>query len=111
MKHFRVKIGFGKDEFISIDETELRKALIGQIRGRDAVVIFKEGSVTGNSILSVTPDFNRDLGYARDYVLNGEDYAQIGGNTVEDYRVLMVSAKSEAFEQLEGAEGSKLLLS
>lgn len=110
MKHFRVKIGFGKDEFISIDETELRKALIGQIRGRDAVVIFNEGSVTGNSILHVTPDFNRDLGYARDYILNAEDYGQIGAAKVDEYRTLMGNAKTEAYGQL-GAGGDKLLLS
>jgi len=87
MRFFRVKTGYGKDDFIGIDETELSKAIRSQVKG--SVVIFKEGSVAGNSILSIKPDWQRVMGYHRDYDLVGEDYEEIGKKRQDDYRLFI----------------------
>lgn len=93
MKYFRVKIGYGKDDFISIDETELPRAIIAQGTGR--VAVFKEGTVGGNHIAAIVPDYQRALGFARDYQLTGEDYGQLGSKTNE-YRLALEEATQQA---------------
>lgn len=87
MKYFRVKTGYGKDEFISVDETEVAMAFRAQVNG--GVLVAKEGTVSGNHIVSITPDYNREMGYKRDYILQGEDYEQIGAKKQEDYRLFL----------------------
>lgn len=89
--YFKVKIGFGADDFISITPDELPRALKAQASGQ--VALFKEGSVAGNQIISVLPDWNRVMGYHRDYKLTGEDYEHIGGERVEEARNLLENAK------------------
>lgn len=93
MKYFRIKIGYGADNFISIDETELAMAIRSQITGR--VGLFKEGTVTGKSIISITPDYNRMCGYHRDYQLTGEDYDRIGAEKLNEYRLFLEKTKNE----------------
>jgi hypothetical protein len=93
MKYFKVQKGYGSDDFISIDETELRKAMVAQVKGQ--VAIFKEGTVSGNSIVSITPDWNRTMGYHRDYKLTGEDYTYIGEKRVEESRKLLENTLNE----------------
>ena len=86
-KYFRVKVGFGVDDFISIDQSEVRKAMIAQVNGK--VAIFKEGTISGNSIISIIPDYNREMGFARDYKLCGEDYKEIGSKRVNESRLIL----------------------
>jgi hypothetical protein len=97
MKHFKVKIGFGKDDYISITEAELATAVRAQITGK--VALFEEGSISGNNIIAITPDYNRALGYNRDYQLEGEDY-KILGNRVNEYRELLENTKIQVNQQL-----------
>jgi len=87
MKYYRVKYGYGKDNFISVNENELKIAIEAQGSGK--VAVFEEGTVSGNHIISVTPDWNRELGIARDYELNGEDYDMIKNSTKREYQNLL----------------------
>lgn len=89
MKYFKVQKGFGND-FISIDETELPQAMRAQITGK--VAIFKEGTVSGNSIMSITPDLNRIMGWNRDYQMNGEDWKAVG-SMMGEYREYLENTK------------------
>lgn len=92
MKYFRVKIGYGKDDFISIDETELETAIRAQVTGK--VAVFQEGTVSGNSIQAVVPDYNRVLGLNRGYSLTSEDYALLGAETIKQHRMALQKAKT-----------------
>lgn len=99
MKYFRVKHGYGADDFISIDESELPMALRAQITGK--VGVFKEGSISGNHIMSITPDYQREMGFHRDYKLQGEDYREMRG-LVDEYRSFIELATTQVHAQLGG---------
>jgi hypothetical protein len=88
---YRVKIGLGPDDFVSISEDELKRTLNAQIKG--TIVVLREGSVAGNSIISITPDYNRVLGLNRDYRLTGEDYDLLGDESIRDHRTALEEAK------------------
>lgn len=94
MKYYRVKYGFGKDDFYSVDETELPLAIRAQVNGK--VFICSEGTVAGNNIMAILPDYNRLMGYNRDYQLTGEDYSQIGARTVKEHHIFLADTKRMA---------------
>lgn len=85
-------MGFGDDEYISITREELYKAIKAQING--GVVIFSEGSVDGNKIISITPDWNRALGLKRGYKLQSEDYDRIGLDMSQEASLAIEEAKN-----------------
>jgi len=92
MKYFKVKFGFGADDFLSVDENELPMALRAHISGKKGM--FKEGSISGDKIIAITPDFNRALGYNRDYVLKGEDYNELGKSR-DDHELFLEEKRQE----------------
>ena len=93
MKYFKIQIGYGVDNFISIDETELPMALRAQITGK--VGLFKEGTITGKNIMSITADYNRMEGYNRDYKMTGEDYERISKKTIDECRLFLSETKNK----------------
>jgi hypothetical protein len=99
MNYYRVKTGFNADDFISINESELAMALRAQITGR--VGVFEQGTISGNHIISIIPDYQRAMGYHRDYHLTGEDYNYIG-TKVDEHRLFFETTKTEVFAQIEG---------
>jgi hypothetical protein len=105
MKYFRVKFGYGKDDFVSVDETELPTALRAQITGK--IGSFKEGTIAGNNIMAIVPDYQRAMGWGRDYQLTGEDYAEIGGATQREYQNLLEETKYQV-NQISAPESKRL---
>ncbi len=99
MMYFKVKIGYGDNDFISIDETELNKAIRCQIKG--TVALFGEGTVAGNHIISITPDYNRLMGYNPCYKLKPEDYNMISKRKVNQHKNLIAEIRDEVYLQLQ----------
>ena len=95
-RHFKVKIGFGKGDFISISEDELALALRAQINGK--IAVFRGGTVAGNNIIAITPDYNKALGYNPFYELEGEDYTRLGEDEINAHRDLIEAKKTEVYQ-------------
>lgn len=89
--YYKVKYGFKDDEVIVIPESDLRKALYAQING--GIVIFDNGSVSGNNIISITPDLHRVLGLNPEHKLTGEDYRELGDESIRLHRTALEEAK------------------
>lgn len=106
MKYYRVKTGYGKDDFISVDENELPAAVRAQITGK--VALFKEGTVSGNHIMTITPDLQRHMGYNRDYELHGEDYKEIGHKAIAEHQQFIETTKIAVENQLGQGNQKKL---
>lgn len=87
MKYFKVKFGYGTDDFIIIDETEASKAIRAQING--TVVVFKEGSVSGKNIISITPDVNKIMGWNRTYQPTAEDYGDVPKKIINEHKLFL----------------------
>lgn len=100
MKYYRVQTGFGPDDFVSVDENELEACIRAQITGRVAVT--KEGTISGNIIQKITPDWTRALGFKRGYKLVGEDYDYVSGKVSDEYRKTLQDATERAQEAIAG---------
>lgn len=107
MKYYRVKTGYGKDDFISVDETELPMAVRAQISGR--VAVFKGGTAAGNNIMTIIPDYQRAMGWNRDYQLTGEDYDEIGPTKQREYQNLLQETTYQINNQLSSGTEVKRL--
>lgn len=93
-KYFKVQKGYQVDDYISVDEVEVITALRAQING--GVAIFKEGTISGNHIISITPDYSRMMGLNKGYQLTSEDYARIGKGTINDCQKFLEGIKIQA---------------
>jgi hypothetical protein len=76
MRKYKVMIGYR--DFISIDETELEKALTAFATGQGA--IFNQGAV--DRISAILPDYHAMMGWNPSYTLQPEDWAQIRSSEV-----------------------------
>lgn len=99
--YFRVKTGYGPNDYISIGQDEYSKAVRAQIN--KSVVIFQEkGSISGSNIQSVLPDWNKELGYYPDYQLKGEDMNEVPRLRQEEYRNFTQHESINVERQIQG---------
>ncbi len=100
MKYFRVYFGFGKDDFLSIPQTELPKAINAQVTGK--VALLESGSIAGNNIHRIVPDYQREMGYHRDYQLASDDYVAIGNKAKTEFEGIYLLAKTNVERHIQG---------
>jgi hypothetical protein len=81
MNDFKIITGFTPEEYIPIDETELERAIYVHLSGSKSA--FKNGSISGDKIHSVQPDFHRAMGWNRGYKLGPDDYAELAEKGVD----------------------------
>jgi sulfur carrier protein ThiS len=98
--YFRVKTGYGAMDFISVDETELATAVRSQVTGK--IGVFKEGTISGNHIISITPDWNRELGYNADYKLTGEDLSSVHSTRRNEHLLALQNTNARVVAQING---------
>lgn len=72
--YYRVIFGHGKEEYVSISQDELPKAIRAIASGQSA--IFESGIVNGKMIMAIKEDVQRMMGWNSTYELTGEDVAE-----------------------------------
>ena len=74
-KYFKVLRGFGQDDFIPIDASELASALYAHYTGK--VAFLNCGSINGSHISAIMPDYARALGYSSNYRMTPDDWVDV----------------------------------
>jgi hypothetical protein len=75
MRYFIIKTGYGENEFIKIDESELETALYAFMS--DSKGVFKNGVVRGKDIIAIREDWHREMGWNYTHVMEVEDWAEL----------------------------------
>ena len=78
---FKIMRGFGQDDFIPIDESELEKAIYCHMSRKDGA--FSMGSINGSHISAVMPDFHGTMGWNYSYKLTPDDWDDIRSKGVD----------------------------
>lgn len=73
MNYYKIIRGYGVEDYIEIDETELEKAYYCFLEKKDS--IFTGGAIKGSNILAIQPDLHKTMGWNRGYKLEVEDFA------------------------------------
>lgn len=81
MKYYKILRGYGAEDFIQIDETELEKAYGAFLLKKDG--IYSGGAVRGSEIISIQPDYHRIMGWNRGYKLQPEDYEELKSKEID----------------------------
>lgn len=73
--YFKVKIGYGPEDFISISKDELEKATYAFITNEK--VVFDNGVTSGKQILSISPDYHKTMGWNYGHKMQDFDFAEV----------------------------------
>lgn len=97
---YKVKYGFDKNEYISIDTDELVKAFLSFLTGNR--VILDGVALRGKDIIRIEPDWNNFGGYMKGYIMQPRDYecSDITKRKTDRARELGVIAKDIASDIL-----------
>lgn len=89
--YFKVFRGYGEDDYIPIDDTELEKAVYAHMSGKP--VAFENGSINGNQISIIRPDFVRAMGWNKGYKPTPEEHGEIEATVGKKYLGIIGRAK------------------
>ena len=76
MKYYKVKLGYNEDDYISVSETELPKAITLFLEGTGRG-LFDDGAIRGQDIMRIRPDWHKLRGWNRSWKMQDSDYADI----------------------------------
>ena len=72
--YYKVKIGYGVEDIISITKDELEKATYAFITKADAV--FQNGMCRGKDIMGILPDYHKTMGWNYGHKMEDLDFAE-----------------------------------
>ena len=94
MKYFKIKTGYGPDDYVQIDESELETAYY--IFMTEGKAIFSGGPVRGKDIVGISEDWHKEMGYNRTYELGPEDYAHFQEKGItQKYKGILANVKDK----------------
>lgn len=92
MRYFKIKTGYGANEYVSINETELEKAY--GVFLTDGKGVFSGGVVRGQDIIGIQEDWHRAMGYNPLYKLQAEDMNEIQKQVGKEYAGMLEHASA-----------------
>ena len=98
MKYYKIIRGYGSEDYIEIDETELEKAYYAFLEKKDS--IYSGGAVKGSEIMAIQPDYHRAMKWNRGYKLTPEDYAELSRGGVDREHMSYLSSSKERVQYL-----------
>lgn len=104
--YFKVFRGYNEEDYIPIDDTELEKAVYAHMSGKP--VAFENGSINGNQISIIRPDFVRAMGWNKGYKPTPEEHGEIEATVGKKYVGIMGRAKERVQEHI--ANGTPKLI-
>lgn len=72
---YKIIHGFGVEDYIQIEASELQKAYYCFLMKKDAV--FSGGAIKGTQILEIKPDYHRAMNWNIGYKLGVDDYEEL----------------------------------
>lgn len=96
MSYFKVKIGYGEDEAISIETiADLEKAQYAFLT--DGKVIFSNGEICrGKDIITISEDWHREMGWNRTHKLGNDDWNELNAKGITGkYKGLLTQTKEK----------------
>ena len=79
--YFKAIHGFDAEDYVPIEAEELEKAIYAHMTGSKAV--FASGSISGNMITVVQPDYHKAMGWNQGYKLGADDFAELAQHGVD----------------------------
>lgn len=109
MRHFKIRIGYGKgdDTFIPIDESELETALYCFIM--DGKGVFKGGVCRGKDIISITEDWHKEMGWNESHVMDSDDWNDLYQKGIDKKYVGVLAEYKEKVQFLISSEQQGLI--
>ena len=105
-RFFKVQYGYGANEYIPIDETELKRAIYAHLTGKK--VALENGSVSGDKIIVIAPDWNKAMGWNAGYKPTPEELGEVENEVGKLYQGVIAEAKSEVSAYIQNGELEKL---
>lgn len=90
--YFKVQYGYGNDEYITITEEELPKA-IAVFVGFGERGVFQNGAVRGKDIIRIIPDWHTHFGWNKTHKMDQYDWNMIPDSLQKSYQDIYLEAK------------------
>lgn len=91
MLYFKIKTGFGANDYISIDQEDYVKAVRAQVTGKVAMLKGAR-NISGSAIQLILPDYGKTMGYKPEYPISERDTPK---EILKQFDDLEIKTKSE----------------